>query len=219
MGCCPHFPGKEKQHRMRENSLASSNKWLSWGSPMPPVPISSRARGSDHMAQRRCLWSRRDSVGHPFPEGGAFLPLLSRLFFFFKQGCLTHFSSGYCPQSCQLSWGCVISLQSLLRAMLTWPKWVYAPGQRTLHILMAQSPLMGRGRAGSCLVTLSPLTRLCCFIWGQPSELHRECHYLYVLDSGDGPRHVGSSLTLLNPQGRKQERAEFNIDFLLQFNE
>lgn len=150
----------------------------------------------------------------------AILPLLSLLSvcLFLRQGCLTHFSSGYSPHPVSLSWGCVISWQSLLRTMLMQPKRVYyALRQRTLHILMTQSPLMGWGRAGSCLVTLPP--RLCCLIWGQPSELHGECHYLYVLDFGDGPRHVGSSLMLLNLQGRKQERAAFNIDFLPQFNE
>ena len=71
----------------------------------------------------------------------------------------------------------------------------------------ALAPLRGQGRVRHVAQS------------DQPSGLHRGCHHSRVLDPGDGPRCVGSSLTPLNPQGRKQERAAFYTDFLLHFNE
>lgn len=91
----------------------------------------------------------------------------------------------------------------LLRARETWPERVCALEQRALHIL-CRAP-RGAGKDPASVVPRPCTARPRCSIWGQPSGLHRGCHCLHILDSGDGAGRVGSSLTPIDPQGRKQE--------------
>ena len=112
-------------------------------------------------------------------------------------------------------WSQVTFLESLNSSLVLIESMRWTESVAHLHSRPSLGPGSPQG-AGQCLA--SPQLRHVAQS-DQPSGLHRGCHHSRVLDPGDGSRRAGSSLTPLDPQGRKQERAAFYTDFLLHFIE